>query len=63
MKIVNSKITHLPSEQLEWLLSVKNLFKTVFYYNTINVKELISAIERKVIEKRLFRYWIIIRFS
>ncbi len=51
MKTVNSKITHLPSEQLEWILSVKNLFKTAFYYNTINVKELISAIENKAIEK------------
>ena len=51
METVNSKITHLPSEQLEWLLSVKNLFKTAFYYNTINVKELISAIENKAIEK------------
>ena len=51
METVNSKITHLPSEQLEWILSVKNLFKTAFYYNTINVKELISAIENKAIEK------------
>jgi len=51
MKSVNSKITHLPSEQSEWLLSVKNLFKTTFYYNTINAKELISAIENKAIER------------
>ena len=51
MKTVNNKITHLPAEQLEWILSVKNLFKTSFYYNTINVKELISAIENKAIEK------------
>ncbi|NOQ92832.1 MAG: hypothetical protein GQ552_08990 [Flavobacteriaceae bacterium] len=51
MKTLNSKISHLPSEQLEWLLSVKNLFKTTFYYNTINAKELISAIENKAIEK------------
>ncbi len=51
MKTVNSQVLQLPSEQLEWLLSVKKLFKTAFYYETINVKDLISAIESKAIEK------------
>ncbi len=48
---LNNKLLQLPSEQSEWLLSVKNLFKTTFYSNTINAKELISAIENKAIEK------------
>lgn len=51
MKTINNQVLQLPSEQLEWLLSVKKLFKTTFYNNTINVKELISAIESKAIEK------------
>ena len=51
MQTLNSQILQLPPEQLEWLLSIKNLFKLAFYSDTINVKELISAIERKAIEK------------
>ena len=51
MKTVNSKIIHLPSDQLECLLSVKNLYKSTFYYNTISRKELIGAIENKAIER------------
>lgn len=51
MKTINNQVLQLPPEQLEWLLSVKKLFKTAFYYETINVKDLINAIESKAIEK------------
>ena len=51
MKTVNNQVLQLPHEQLEWLLSVKKLFKTAFYHETINVKDLINAIESKAIEK------------
>lgn len=51
MKSEDSKILQLPPEQIEWLLSVKNLYKTDFYSSAINIKELISNIKNKAIEK------------
>ena len=46
-----SKISQLPPEQLEWLISVKNLYKTEFYSNTINTEELVNNIKTKAMEK------------
>ncbi|MCF6223520.1 MAG: hypothetical protein L3J34_07295 [Flavobacteriaceae bacterium] len=51
MENLNNKTLMLPPEQLEWLLSVKNLFKTSFYNNNIDVQELIIAIKNKAIAK------------
>ena len=51
MKTVNMKILQLPPEQSKWLLSIKSMFRTAFYYDTINIKELVSAIENKAIKK------------
>lgn len=51
MKNLKNDILSLPSEQLDWLLSVKNLFKTNFYNNNIDVQELINAIKNKAIAK------------
>lgn len=51
MRTVNSQILKLPDEQLKWLLSVKRLFNTTFYNKSIDIKELIEAIENKAIER------------
>ncbi len=51
MQTINSKISQLPKEQKEWLLSIKNIYQTAFYANGINTKDLISTIELKAKEK------------
>lgn len=51
MENLKNEVLLLPPDQLEWLLSVKNLFKTTFYNKNINVQELITAIKNKAIAK------------
>ena len=51
MKKESSEILQLPPDQLEWLISVKNLFKTDFYSSTINIEELVNNIKTKAIVK------------
>ncbi|MEN8125419.1 MAG: hypothetical protein ABFR32_09850 [Bacteroidota bacterium] len=51
MKTINSQILELPDEQSKWLLSVKKIFRTAIHNNSINVKELIIAIEGRAVEK------------
>jgi len=52
MKKEASEILQLPPVQLEWLMSVKNLFKTYSFYNDINIKDLTNSIKIKAIEKK-----------
>lgn len=51
MKKEPSEILQLPPDQLEWLISVKNLFKTNFFSSAINIKDLTDNIKIKAIEK------------
>lgn len=47
----SSEILQLPPDQLKWLISVKNLFKTNFFSSAINIKDLTDNIKIKAIEK------------
>ncbi len=46
---LNNKILQLPSEQLSWLLLIKELFKRDF--NTRSKRELIRAVEDEAVER------------
>ena len=46
---LNNKILQLPSEQLTWLLLIKDIFKRDFKMNS--KRELLRAVEHKAIEK------------
>jgi len=46
---LNNKILQLPSEQLSWLLLIKQLFRRDF--NTRSKRELIRAVEHKAVER------------
>ena len=47
-----TEISQLPPEQLEWLTSVKDLYKTDFYSGgAIKVKDLAIRIKKKAIDK------------
>ncbi|MEN8187788.1 MAG: hypothetical protein ABFR05_11730 [Bacteroidota bacterium] len=48
---LNHKISQLPSEQLSWLLLIKDIFKRTLNSNIEEKKELIDAIEKKAIER------------
>lgn len=48
---LNHKISQLPSEQLSWLLLIKDIFKRTLNSNLEEKKELIDAIEKKAIER------------
>ncbi len=52
MKKETSKILQLPPDQLEWLISVKNLFISDSFYKDINIKDLTNSIKIKAIEKK-----------
>ncbi len=54
MKKEASKILQSHPEQLEWLLSVKDLYKTDFYSGAISIKGLANNIKIKAIEKGFF---------
>lgn len=47
---VNNKILQLPSEQLSWLLLIKDIFKRELL-NAISKRELLNAVEDKAVEK------------
>lgn len=46
---LNSKILQLPSEQLSWLILIKQIFKRDF--STKNGGELVKAIEHSAVKK------------
>jgi hypothetical protein len=46
---LNNKILQLPSEQLSWLLLIKDIFKREFNRN--GRREFIDAVENKAIKK------------
>ncbi len=46
---LNNKILQLPSEQLSWLILIKQIFKRDF--STKNGSELIKAIEHRAVKK------------
>lgn len=48
---LNNKIAQLPSEQLSWLLVIKDIFKNSFHSNMKTKKELIDAVENKAMER------------
>ena len=48
---LNRKISQLPSEQVSWLLLIKDIFKNTFNTNRKSKKELIHAIEMKAMKR------------
>ena len=51
MKNLQSEIALLPAEQLNWLTTIKNIFKPTVYYGTMDIKDLINAFKNKANEK------------
>jgi len=51
MKTLNSEISHLPSDQLNWLLTIKRIFKPTILYGSMDIKDLIKAFKNKANEK------------
>ena len=48
---LNNKIAQLPTEQLSWLLVIKDILKNSFHSNVNSKKELIDAVEHKAMER------------
>lgn len=48
---LRSKISQLPTEQVSWLLLIKDIFKNTFNTNREYKRELIVAIETKAMER------------
>lgn len=48
---LSSKISQLPSEQVSWLLLIKDIFKNSFNSNRESKRELIEAVEMKAVER------------
>jgi hypothetical protein len=48
---LKSKISQLPSEQISWLLLIKDILKNSFNSNREHKRELIEAIEMKAVER------------
>lgn len=48
---LSSKISQLHSEQVSWLLLIKDIFKNSFNSNRESKRELIEAVEMKAVER------------
>lgn len=51
MKSLQNEIALLPTEQLNWLLTIKKIFKPTVHYGTMDIKDLINAFKNKANEK------------
>lgn len=51
MKNLLSEISNLPSDQLDWLLTIKRIFKPTIQYGTMETSDLINAFKFKANEK------------
>lgn len=51
MKSLQSKISLLPTEQFNWLITIKNIFQPAVHYGTMEMKDLIKAFKSKANEK------------
>lgn len=51
MKSLQSEISLLPTEQSNWLITIKKIFKPAVHYGTMEMKDLINAFKNKANEK------------
>lgn len=51
MKSLQSEISLLPTEQYNWLITIKKIFKPTIHYGTMEMKDLINAFKSKANER------------
>jgi len=51
MKSLQSEIALLPTEQFNWLITIKKKIKPAVHYGTMEVKDLINAFKSRANEK------------